>query len=146
MKHVILTFFLLSLKFIISAQSIPIGQCGLQYIYDATGNLVSREYVCNNMQAVEKKDNTLKEQGNNVIVQQIDALYPNPTTGKFSVRFSIPLEDAVVRILDLNGRVLQQFKVSGALINCNLGSSASGTYYVQVLDKNTNVFQKVLKQ
>ncbi|MEJ7740374.1 MAG: T9SS type A sorting domain-containing protein [Chitinophagaceae bacterium] len=147
MKNVLLLFMLIFPFFHSGAQFISSGQCGLQYTYDAAGNLISRQYVCiNGPEVIQRSTGQKQKESGTVYTQQIEALYPNPTTGRFTVRFTLPLEDAIVRISDLNGRVLQQYKVSGALIQCNISQVAPGFYYIQVVDKNTNLLQKVIKQ
>lgn len=153
-------FLLLLVSFFIipslSAQTIPYGQCGLQYTYDAAGNLISREYFCNNMPDGGRTGNPVKTDSNfqkletingaHTIVQQIEALYPNPTTGRFNVSLVQAMENATVRIIDLNARVLQQFKMSGTLIQCDISTLPSGVYYILIVDKNGTISKKIIKQ
>ena len=131
------------------AQTIPYGQCGLQYTYDAAGNVLSRDYVCNNTPPGGRvgTDGTLeKEQDQKISVQQVEALYPNPTTGRFNVTFLQALDNAVIRIVDINGRTYKQFKASGTQSQCNISELPAGIYSIEIIDKSTVISKKVIKQ
>ncbi len=76
----------------------------------------------------------------------IDALYPNPTTGKFSVTFSRALNLAEVSITDLNGKTLNTFKGNGHKIDFDLSILPSGVYFIKVKDGSSVISKKVVKQ
>ena len=78
--------------------------------------------------------------------QYIDALYPNPTTGKFSITFSKELKNAKVFITDINGKVISSFKANGYKINFDLSAVASGVYFVRIDDAGNVISKKVVKQ
>ena len=92
----ILTAIILLLSLSLSAQQIPVGSCGIANIYDAAGNRTKRTYFCNNgtnpyPQRPAGQQVATAELVKEIIVtefQEVDALYPNPTTGRFSVSFN----------------------------------------------------------
>lgn len=142
------------------AQQLPFNTCGIVHIYDASGNRVKRIYFCNygtdpypaKMQhsaiavslITDEKDDTKTPE--KMDFQQVDALYPNPTTGKFSVTFSKALQNAVINIADVTGKVIQQFNSSGYKIDFNLSSEAKGIYFIKINDDGNVIIKKVVKQ
>lgn len=151
MKYPLLTAFLLLFFFRSQAQSIPSGQCGLQYTYDAAGNLLKREYVCNNapsggrIAAFQEADTTAATK-ETTEVQLVDALYPNPTTGLFRISFVKPLNNAAVRLFDNTGRLLKQYNASGSVLPVDISAFVPGMYYIVITDKEFTVRKKVIKQ
>lgn len=142
------------------AQQLPLNTCGIVHVYDASGNRLKRIYFCNNgidpyparMQhsaiavslfADEKDDTKTPEK---MAFQQVDALYPNPTTEKFSVTFSKALQNAVINITDVNGKVIQHFNSSGYKVGFNLSSEAKGIYFIKINDDGNVIIKKVVKQ
>jgi hypothetical protein len=130
-------FILLSLS--AAAQEIPIGSCGYLYQYDAAGNRISREYYCNNgARAAVQEPQTAFE--------AVEALYPNPTTGKFWITFRQALDNAVIRILDVNGRTVENFKASGSRLEVSLVNQPAGIYFILINDGGNIINKKVVKQ
>ncbi len=131
------------------AQQLPANTCGIVNVYDAAGNRTKRVYFCNNGSAphpritgeLNKEDVINPEE-----IQEVDALFPNPNTGRFSVTFSKPLQKAEVTISDVGGKTIQKFKASGNRIDFDLSFVTSGVYFVQVNDNGNIITQKVLKQ
>jgi len=127
------------------SQQLPLGTCGIVCTYDATGNRLRRLYFCNNgtdyPTKTVKQETTTTEQ-----FQQINALYPNPTTGKFFMTFSKKLENARVMLTDINGKVLQQFTGNGYQLTFDLYGRANGVYMVRIEDKGLVITKKVIKQ
>ncbi len=159
MKHKIIFFLVLVFAgFTTIAQQLPWGSCGIVYIYDQTGSRTRRLYFCNNgpvyperqgtvSSNVQQQDQLLFETGKETMeFQEVDALYPNPTTGVFFITFSKALQDAAISITDLNGKAVQQFKASGIKLSCNLSSLASGTYFVRIEEAGKLIIKKVIKQ
>jgi len=158
-KYLLSLFFLFSLTDIF-AQQLPIGTCGIVYIHDAAGNRTRRVYFCNNgidtypqrtVQPVitnnpkETPVFTEKELAT-MEVFEVDALYPNPTSGIINIAFSKALQNADISIIDINGRVLQLFKASGLKISCNLSSFAAGTYFIRIAGKGQMISKKIIRQ
>lgn len=144
----------------IFAQQIPVGMCGIVYIYDANGARIKRTYFCNNgtdpyptARATESfaKDSTNKnitseEDKTTSMFEKIDAIFPNPTTGKFSVTFSSKLVNAKIAIIDAQGKVVYQAIGNGNKMDFDLSLFAAGIFYVTVNENGKIISQKIIKQ
>lgn len=141
----------------LAAQQLPLGTCGIVNVYDATGNRTRRVYFCNN--GIDPYPLRTQEQPAEIITeaakpdlketkeyQPVDALYPNPTTGKFFVTFSKNLANATVSILDNNGKMLAQFRGNGYKVDFDLSPYAAGMYYVRIEEEGKVITKKVIKQ
>ena len=139
------------------AQQLPLGTCGIVNIYDAAGNRTKRVYFCNNGIDPYPTGPQTEGKGTEIVVekketketkefQYVDALYPNPTTGKFFVTFSKNLLNASVSIVDNNGKTLAQFKASGYKVDFDLSPYAAGMYYVRIEEDGKVITKKVIKQ
>ena len=128
------------------AQQLPLNTCGIVNTYDASGNRLKRVYFCNNgvdpypTKAAQQTTKTTEE------FQSVDALYPNPTTGRFFVTFSKALNNAAVSLTDVNGKVIKQFKASGYKVDFDLSMFAAGVYFVMINDAGNIISKKVVKQ
>jgi len=89
-----------------NTQSIPSGKYGIQDNYDNAGNLISREYAC--MPAknggslgapILVNPGAVLDCQVSHVIKEIEAIYPNPTTGKFVIRCSTPLTSGLIFIL-----------------------------------------------
>lgn len=141
------------------AQQIPVGECGIVYIHDAAGNRTKRLYYCNNggpypsfrteqqQQITFAKANDISnaEKNNHVEFARIDAIVPNPTSGKFSITFSKELLNATIAIIDVNGKTVQQSKQSGNKLNFDIYNQPAGIYFVKIIDGNNVISKKILK-
>lgn len=136
------------------AQQIPLGSCGIVYIHDAAGNRTRRVYFCNNgvdpypTFAPYAKNETpfTKEEMKNMEFQPVDALYPNPTSGIFYITFSKSLSNANISLIDVNGKIVQQYKASGIKLTCNLSALAAGIYFVKIEENGKIITKKVIKE
>jgi hypothetical protein len=148
------------------AQQIPVGMCGIVYLYDANGARVKRVYFCNNgiapypnAKAIEvmiADENTLtpnaiatKEKNaivGEVAFEKIEAIFPNPTTGSFSITCTNAKVNAAITIVDVNGKVVQQSKANGQRLNLDISLLAAGTYFVRIQEKGNVLTQKIVKQ
>ena len=112
------------------AQEIPVGSCGLLMTYDAAGNRIKREYYCNNgsnriaAPAVAQQENAASAG-----FEEVDALYPNPTTGRFYITFSKAIDNAIIQVLDVNGKVVQRVKGSGTRLKFDLSGQPGGNVF-----------------
>jgi hypothetical protein len=79
-------------------------------------------------------------------VQMIDALYPNPTTGRFFIQFNKELKNASVLLMDMSGKVVEQVAGNGYRLSFDLSNMASGTYIVRIEDEGMVITKKVIKQ
>jgi hypothetical protein len=159
MKRLIITLAILIQASIAIAQQIPLGSCGIVYIHDATGSRTRRLYYCNNggpypsftnpspITNESKTENLFtNEELKGLEFQAIDALYPNPTSGKFSVAFSKAINNANISIIDVNGKTIQRIKATGNRVDFDLSAVASGSYFVRVEENGTVITKKVIKQ
>jgi hypothetical protein len=136
------------------AQQLPVGTCGVVNMYDAAGNRTRRVYLCNNGSVAyplqqsantQDKDEVIKK-NEIAIAQEVDALFPNPTTGKFFVTFSKLLINANVSITDNTGKVLTQFKGNGSQLEFDLSPFAAGMYFIRIEENGKWITKKVIKQ
>jgi hypothetical protein len=159
-----LTVILIAVSFCGFSQQIPVGSCGIVHVYDASGNRIKRTYFCNNgsnpyparIQNQQTMDTKLLYDSlsshltllkpQSIEFQVIDALYPNPSTGKFFITFSQPLHNAIIFITDANGKTILQFKSSGNKVNFDLSSVPAGVYFIKVNDSGNILTKKVVKQ
>ena len=122
-------------------QQLPLGSCGIVCTYDASGNRLRRVYFCNNGQLYPTK--TVKQDvGITEEFQQVDAVYPNPTTGKFFITFSKKLKKAKVMLTDVNGKVLQQLIGDGYQLTFDLYGKANGIYFIRIEDNGLIITKK----
>lgn len=154
----ILVVIILLLSFSGFAQQIPVGSCGIVNIYDAAGNRTKRTYFCNNgtnpypqRGSIVKGDKDGEEQTEikpeeTTEFQQIDALYPNPTTSKFSVTFSKALNNTTIYVLDAAGKTIMTVKAKGFKADFDLAGKAAGVYYVHIEENGKIITKKVVKQ
>jgi hypothetical protein len=149
---------LLALTFIGIAgrsQSLPANTCGIVYTYDAAGNRTQRQYACNNTgrvagpeaiaSVVRMPSDTLSDK-KPVTVEQVEALYPNPTTGLFTVTFTQALKNASVELLDANGRIVQRHQKSGSKMSFDLSGVPSGLYLIVINENGRRFSQRIIKQ
>ena len=76
----------------------------------------------------------------------MDALYPNPTTGRFSVSFSKALDRATIHILDEAGKIIVRVNAKGYKVVDDLSSKAVGIYFVRIEENGKIITKKVIKK
>jgi uncharacterized delta-60 repeat protein len=64
-------------------------------------------------------------------------LYPNPTSGTFTVSANQLLDNALVEIHSTDGKLIYTTVFSGTEMNFNIGSNPPGVYILRVNNKNT---------
>lgn len=150
-----ISFFLTANAMAQDPPQLPLGTCGIVNIYDAAGNRTKRQYFCQNgidpypqkgQQVITEEKPEVKEPKTTTEFQYVDALYPNPTTGKFFVTFSKSLSNASISILDNTGKRLAGFKASGYKVDFDLSPYAAGMYYVRIEEEGAVITKKVVKQ
>ena len=74
-------------------------------------------------------------------------VFPNPSTGRFSIAMGLPVKEPVaLTIIDLSGRVIQRYDLLDVLnqrFEVNL-PELNGVYLVNVRGEKTNVTQRIL--
>lgn len=73
------------------------------------------------------------------------SLYPNPTTGIFTIELSNGLSKTV-QISDITGRVVFDIASNEDIINLNVSDLANGVYYIKVVSNNRSEVMKIVKQ
>ena len=137
---------ILANAFPVVAQQLPANTCGIVNIYDAAGNRTKRVYFCNNGTDPYPTKKANQETGVTEEFQYVDALYPNPTTGKFFIEFSKALNNADVYIIDVSGKLIRQSKENGHKLDFDLSNVAAGVYFVRITDGKNVITKKVVKQ
>ncbi len=129
------------------SQQLPYGTCGVVYTYDAAGNRTLRTYFCNNGEGKTGRiPDVAGEEAETTEFQYVDALYPNPSTGRFTITFSKPLNNASISIVDNTGKPVASFRTSGNKAEIDLSSYAAGIYYVRIEENGQTITKKVVKQ
>lgn len=158
MKQILLLVFVVVFTSIstIYAQGLQPGECGVRFTYDAAGNLTLREYICNNSGVViyrgtnNIKDTTVavtsRSKATTDDLIAVSSIMPNPTSGRFTVVLSQPLNNYNVLLLDVNGKVLEKRKESGNTLSFDIGSKPAGIYFVRIEGNGRVSTFKVLKQ
>lgn len=123
----------------LNAQTIPVNTCAIRYMYDDFGNRTSRDYFCNNGLIAKTLDS-------NHSYQLIDAIFPNPTTGKFHVTFSEKLDGATVEITSAQGAVIMKTQFNGFKADFDLSKQAAGVYFVVIRNGKSKTSFKIIKQ
>lgn len=129
------------------SQEIPSGSCGLIMTYDAAGNRIKREYYCNNgSNRIAAPELAKQQDAASADFEAVDALYPNPTTGRFFITFSKAIDNAVIQVADVNGKVIQKVKGRGTRLEFDLSNQPGGTYFVIInTAEGVTINKKVLK-
>jgi hypothetical protein len=138
----------------VKAQLQP-GECGIMFTYDATGSLIQREFICNNSGTVmNRKANNTVNSNDSISVSsladekiiKVNALMPNPTTGRFTITLSNSLKNGKVMLLNANGKIIENKKENGYTITFDISNQSSGTYFVRVENEGKVFTFKVIKQ
>jgi hypothetical protein len=72
-------------------------------------------------------------------------IYPNPTTGEFTVELNNTSEK-IVEVMDLTGRIISSSTGSQESVTVNIANLANGIYYVKIQSSNTVDVVKIVKQ
>jgi hypothetical protein len=134
------------------------GECGIMFTYDPTGSLIKREFICNNTGSVmnrtaheekTKGDSTKASKKNEIAEEEIvkvNAIMPNPTSGRFTIRLGKPLNNENVLLMDVNGKVIQNSRKSGSELNFDISPYSSGVYFVKIESNGKVISLKIIKQ
>jgi hypothetical protein len=146
---------------LIHAQGLQPGECGVMFTYDATGSLIQRQFICNNTGSViyktikdeTNKNDSINTANKNEIAKEekeeivkVNAIMPNPTSGKFTINFAAPLNNANVMLINAYGKVIEKRRTSGNNLTFDISSQPSGMYFVRIDQKGKIFTFKVIKQ
>lgn len=79
-----------------------------------------------------------KINGNNIIV-----LYPNPSNDKIEIE---GLQTGQIEIVDLNGRVIENKKISDTKISIDISTLSSGVYTIRIKADDGIIIKKLVKE
>ncbi len=160
MKKIFICILTIFVCITVFAQQLPVGQCGIVYLYDANGARVKRVYFCNNgtspypearteanaiaIKAAQQND--LNNNTNaNYTFEKIDAIFPNPTSGIVNIEFTQPLLNTKVSIIDVNGKLLQNVLEKTKNFQLDLSAYKTGVYFLRIDNKGKLKTYKIIK-
>lgn len=73
------------------------------------------------------------------------AAYPNPASSVLNIDSKNGVEMQNVRIIDLNGRIMQQQAVQGEHAQINMSALATGAYFLEVQSSQGTATQKIIR-
>jgi hypothetical protein len=117
-------------------------KCSIKYSYDAAGNRVKREYICETV-TTNPSPSARKPNPKDATTAAITSVvFPNPSNGMFTIQTNIPVADAIVMVYDLQGKLLKRFNYTGNSTLFDIRALAVGQYMIQlVLADGTQVHQ-----
>jgi PKD repeat protein len=72
------------------------------------------------------------------------SVYPNPSSGKFEIALSNTTPELIIHVMDINGKLLLEQKVTSSKETIDLGGFAKGIYLMQISGKDTSINQKLV--
>jgi hypothetical protein len=77
-------------------------------------------------------------------------VYPNPSTGAFTVEIPAGIADATITVMDVNGRIVANTSVTASddmqKVQFNLNRISTGIHFIQVISGDNRYMTKVLVQ
>jgi hypothetical protein len=170
MKRILFSFLFMTCASQVNAQAIY--RCFIKISYDAAGNRTQREWVCQTVVdplpgdsdgdgILDIYDDTYNDNdgGDSQRPKTIPAttiptawskkLYPNPSTGKFTIEFSKTIEAGILAIYTTTGKLILEEKLQDAnAVITQLSNYSAGVYLVKVTETSTGKTEiiKLIKQ
>ena len=130
----------------------PSMQCGIYFDYDAVGNRVKRSYDCKNLadpwyppassSKMAGSDRAGKEYEN----QDAILVYPNPTSGAFTIRLSgVPKEPIHFHWYNDQLQILGSGHITEVIYSGDISGWADGVYILRVYEGNKVHAFKIVK-
>ena len=92
-----------------------------------------------------KNNFTISEKDNNPIIQKSVSLFPNPSSGDFTVFINDNIfAHATIEIFDLTGKILQKELLADKQHQVHLTNKAKGIYFVKVSNGENTYIEKLL--
>lgn len=131
----------------------PLTDCGLTYGYDAAGNRVFRVLVqCGYASGKTDETDSLNylQPANPVkdtLISQIQvSLFPNPTTGPFTLSFNQVVDYLEIMIVNSSGQIVRNEKTSGQQIPVDISGLSAGVYYIRLYTTKEQFSKIVVKK
>lgn len=130
------------------AQALPQninGGCVIKYDYDAGGNRIKRSKYCLPAGGYVQRP---AKQGVNKITDIEMQVHPNPASTSFSVVFNQEINNAVVELQDIAGKVIASKQIAGSNTTFNIQYISQGAYLVVLKRKDTKevMVRKLVKE
>ena len=77
------------------------------------------------------------------------SIYPNPTSGNFSIKNNLFENETFVNVFDILGnQIINNLKIDNNSAEIDLNNFASGMYFVKISDANNNILhtEKIIKK
>lgn len=71
-------------------------------------------------------------------------MYPNPTNTTLSLQLN-DFENTIVKIMDINGRIIQSQNLNNSLTTFNVSALCNGIYFLEIISEKGNAIQKFIK-
>jgi hypothetical protein len=76
-----------------------------------------------------------------------NTLYPNPTTGRFTIQLATPLIKQTISVMDVNGNLIKQLVGNGSKVDIDISGAAAGVYFVRIQQPDGSIIKhKLVKQ
>jgi hypothetical protein len=73
-------------------------------------------------------------------------IYPNPSNGQFNLLYEKGFNNANIRLIQLNGEILSEFKnINGTHFSFDISMLAKGLYIIQCIDDKEVFLRKIIK-
>jgi len=109
-----------------TAQAYPSEGCSIRYLYDDAGNRTTREWYCwGTEDRSPEQDRVLEDNSLRA--------FPNPSHDMVTVQLEREVENAQVELMDTQGKVLQNERLSGNTLIMNVSGLSHGLYWIRVL-------------
>lgn len=71
-------------------------------------------------------------------------IYPNPSNDIFNIKMLNYSDDSVVKVFDVNGRLIKSLKIDSDLVKLDMSQVVDGIYYVNYTDSTNSETQKIV--
>lgn len=88
---------------------------------------------------------TASREGELIVGNKV-SVFPNPVTDKVNIRIDDMEGVADIRVMDINGRVLQQHRSSSVNTQLDVSKLASGMYIIRVMNAGKESVMKIVKE
>lgn len=73
-------------------------------------------------------------------------VFPNPSTGQFSILFNKQISDAKISVTNIVGQAVFQSAITNLQMEIDMAQQPNGIYFVYVITKNNTLTQKIAIQ